>query len=194
MFSAADLVRFVFQSYNNKRGGMFGEQDYVNLTADINTVTTGGGPRRWADVLKYDNHHEPFNAMVSTVGPVDIPRKGHLTEEEFVQMSADYPQLVSFAVRLQTLLQDLCLGERFYQKLLNRQDRARAMEEYKATHLEGIPTDEFSMNAWFRKVAHILRIDDEPDVAKRDNSKLLEIGFSLYTKLQSLKTTAKFFD
>ena len=191
MFTPADLLRFVFQCYNKKGDGMFGEQDYADLTADINTVTTFGGPRRWADVLKYDNHHLNAQTLMESV---DVPRKGYLIEQEFVQMSEDYPQLITFAVRLQTMLQDLCLGERFYQKLSKRQERARAVEEYKETHVGDVPKEEFSMNTWFRKVAHILRIDDEPDMMKRDNSKLLEMGFHLFAKLRMAKSTAKYFD
>ena len=251
MFTPADIIRFVFQCYNTKGRGMFGIQDFTNLTTDINTVLMGVGPRKWSDVLKYDNQHESIHQH-STGGVEDLPKKGYLVEEEFIKMVADYPTLICFATKLQTILQDLCLGERFYKKLLHRQERARAIEEYKDTHMGGLPKEEFSMNSWFRKVAYMASIgndhsspvhsytpsyfhttlrltspvhptscdcdahsipprsahshirhsyhsytsshippfprpppsvDDEPDLSKRDNSKLLELGFGLYVKL-----------
>ena len=157
MFTPSDLPRFVFQCYNKKGLGMFGIQDFSDLTADINTVVMGGGPRKWSDVLKYDHYHETLHN--TTMGVVEeIPKKGYLTEEEFLKMSADYPSLFCFATKLQSMLQELCLGERFYKKLLHRQERARAIEEYKATHLGELPKEEFSMNAWFRKIAYIASI------------------------------------
>ena len=160
---------------------MFGEQDFADITEDINTCVMGGGPRKWIDVLKFDNQVEPLGVSSRSL---DIPRKNYLTDEEFIKMNAEYPQLICFATRLQTSLQDICLGERFYKKLMLRQERARAIEEYKAKHVGELPKEEFSMNAWFRKVAYIRSMDDEPDITKRDNSKLLELGATLCFKLQ----------
>ena len=182
MFTPTDMIRYIFRCYNKKGSGeMFGEQDFADLTDDINTAVMGGGPRKWIDVLKYDNQIEPLGVSSRSL---DIPRKGYLTEDEFIKMNAHYPQLICFATRLQSSLQELCLGEPFYKKLLLRQERAHAIEEYKADHVGELPKEEFSMNAWFRKVAYIRSMDDEPDITKRDNSKLLELGSTLCYKLQ----------
>ena len=158
MFTPSDMLRFVFQCYNKKGHGKFGIHDYIELSTNINTVVMGGGPRKWSDILKYDlvEHHDMVAKGYLT--EEHMVRKGYLTEEEFILMSKDYPSLICFATKLQTMLRELCLGERFYKKLLHRQERARAIEEYRTTHFGDLPKEEFSMQSWFRKVSHIAAI------------------------------------
>ena len=139
---------------------MFGLLDFNDLTSDINHIVMGGGPRKWSDVLKYDNQHLESSPSSGSSGLAEeIPKKGHLSEEEFIHMSTDYPSLICFATKLQSILRDqFGLGERFYKKLLHRQECARTIEEYKATHVGEVPKEEFSMQQWFRKVAYIASI------------------------------------
>ena len=49
-------------------------------------------------------------------------------------MARGYPQLIYFANRLQAKMRARSLGEVFYMKILERQQRARAFEEYKRIH------------------------------------------------------------
>ena len=158
MFTPSDLLRFVFQSYNKKGVGMFGIEDFSDITADINAIVMGGGPRKWSDVLKYDNMHHSTHGDNGGSG-LEIPKKGYLTGEEFVKMSMDYPSLICFATKLQTILQEhFGLGTRFYKKILHRQECARAIEEYRKNNVGELPKEEFSMQSWFRKVAYIASV------------------------------------
>ena len=54
-------------------------------------------------------------------------------------MTRGYPQLVYFANRLQAKMRQRSLGEVFYMKILERQQRARAFEDYKRIH-NGVST------------------------------------------------------
>ena len=60
--------------------------------------------------------------------------KGYITESDFLAMARGYPQLVYFANRLQVKMRERSLGEVFYLKILERQQRARAFENYKRLH------------------------------------------------------------
>ena len=167
MFTHRDMVRFVFGCYNKAGQGMFGLQDFADLTKVINTVTLNGGPRTWVDVLKFDKEY-----------------KGYLSEAEFIEMANQYPQLIYFASRLQARLQSISLGDKFYSKMLERQEKARILQEYKNIHNGELPPEKFSMTAWMRKIASHGESDVDRDIRKGDiNTHLLDLGFNMYIKL-----------
>ena len=49
-------------------------------------------------------------------------------------MARGYPHLIYFANRLQARMRARSLGEEFYVKIQERQQRARSFEEYKRRH------------------------------------------------------------
>ena len=168
MFSYTDLTRYVYKCYNKKGDNMFVEQDFLDLNKAINASTQYGGPRKWSDVLgKYDKvrkifsyHHlhlssfsklsTLFNGflLLSFLSKLTIfllflrypqTNKGYISESDFLAMTRGYPQLVYFANRLQAKMRQRSLGEVFYMKILERQQRARAFEDYKRIH-NGVST------------------------------------------------------
>ena len=160
MFSYTDLTRYVYKCYNKKGDNMFVEQDFLDLNNAINASTQYGGPRKWSDVLgKYDKVRKIFSyrhlhlssfSKLSTLFngllllsflssltiflPYPQTNKGYISEADFLAMTRGYPQLVYFANRLQAKMRQRSLGEVFYMKILERQQRARAFEDYKRIH------------------------------------------------------------
>ena len=172
MFSHRDMVRFVFGCYNKAGKGRFGPLDFVDLSNVINTVTLNGGPRN--DVLKFDKNF-----------------KGYLCETEFLDMANQYPQLIYFASRLQARLQTISLGDKFYRKLLERQEKARILQEYQKTHGELPPPEKISMTAWMRKIVSLGETEMDQDIRKGDNAHLLNLGFNMYVKLAETYNSKK---
>ena len=169
MFAHRDMVRFVFGCYNKRGNGMFGEIDFMELSHHNNVVLAKSGKRDWSDMLKFDKSF-----------------KGYLSEAEFIVMAYDYPQIIYFASRLQAKMQDYCLGYGWYIKILQRQERARMLEEYKSTHGEvNIDTPEndcFLSTKKIQKFFSFLTGYDDYDVRTEDNTHLLNIGMSMYLK------------
>ena len=175
MFSHADMVRFVFECYNKAGKGRFGPSDFVDLSKVINSVTLNGGPRNWTAVLKFDKES-----------------KGYLNVTEFIEMASRYPQLIHFASRLQARLQTISLGDKYYSKILERQEKARVLEEYKKNnHGELPPPEKFSMSAWMRKITSHGENDVDQDLKKGDNSDLLNLGYAMYVKLAETYNSKK---
>ena len=55
MFTHVDMIQFVFDCFNKRGEGCFGEEDFLDLTKVVNSVTVNGGPKSWTLVLdKYD--------------------------------------------------------------------------------------------------------------------------------------------
>ena len=96
MFNNEDMKQFVFDSFNKKGPGMFGEQDFVDISKVITAITLNGGPRKWSEVLE----------------TYDKEQKGYLSKADFMVMEKDYPQLLHFARNFQFNMQVLTLGDK----------------------------------------------------------------------------------
>ena len=68
---------------------------------------------------------------------------------------------------------------RYFQKLFERQEKARELEEYKKTH-EGQLPPENPLYSWMKKVTPFGT--DDYDVRTRDNRQLLALGKAMYEK------------
>jgi hypothetical protein len=120
--------------------------------------------------------------------------KGYLNETEFIQLCKDYPQITRFASQIQLKLRNISLGQPFFHKLLQRQERARIYEAYKITH-GGKPHPENILLFGLRKM-FICFTGDTYDVRVNDNTQLLKLGRSMFdrhvamTKSKSVKSSS----
>ena len=173
MFTHSDMTRFVFGCYNKGGDGIFGKQDFVDLSRAW--TQSDGGPKTWLDVLKFDKTH-----------------KAYLDENDFIAMEAAYPQLLGFARRLQHKLQEISLGNAFYTNVMQRQehvrtqeDRARMMSSSIMSSIKILPGDTVSGidTPSLPSPSDIidLTLTSEPDLTKRDNRNLLKLGYKLLT-------------
>ena len=173
MFTPSDIPRFVFRCYNKQGDGMFGTQDFIDLSRAL--TTKDAGPKTWADALKFDKTH-----------------KTYLSENDFIAMVAAYPHFLDFARQLQEKLQELSLGTSFYTMIMQRQEyvrtqeaRARMMNESLLSSGLLLPVDETvsgkdrlplpSTTDFGLGNDHVT----EPNIMKRDNRNLLKLGYKL---------------
>ena len=96
MFNNEDMKQFVFDSFNKKGTGQFGEQDFVEISKVVTAITLNGGPRKWSEVLE----------------TYDKDKKGYLSKADFMVMEKDYPQFLHFARSFQHNMQLLTLGDK----------------------------------------------------------------------------------
>ena len=194
MFTHIDMVRYVFECHNKVGPGFFGPQDFEDLSKLINRVVVNGGPKDWETTCdmydKIGKHkltlisfpftimhlypHTSLNSLPWNVG------KGYLNEAEFIQMSKDYPQLICFASQIQLKLQNISMGQPFFHKLIQRQQRARITDAYKITH-GGKPPPENILFFGLRKIIMCFT-GDTYDVRTHDNTQLLKLGRSLFDR------------
>ena len=95
-------------------------------------------------------------------------------------MSKDHPQLIGFAIEIQLKLQNLALGQPFFQKLLKRQQRARITDAYKMTHGGSLPPENI-LYFGLRKMTMCFT-GDTYDVRNNDNTQLLNLGRNLFDR------------
>ena len=168
MFTHTDMTRFVFGCYNKGGDGIFGKQDFVDLSRAW--TQSDGGPKTWLDVLKFDKTH-----------------KAYLDENDFIAMEAAYPQLLGFARRLQHKLQEISLGNAFYTNVMQRQehvrtqeDRARMMSSSIMSSIKLLPEDTVP-GVDSPSDTGLTSVAEQPDLTKRDNRNLLKLGYKLLT-------------
>ena len=175
MFTPSDMSRFVFRSYNQHGDGMFGMQDFIDLSRAM-TSSNVVGPKTWADVLKFDKTH-----------------KTYLSESDFIAMVDAYPHFLDSARRLQENLQEISLGTPFYTTAMQRQEyvrtqgaRARMMNEILLSSGLMLPEDSplsdsdplslpSSTDSSGLRHGHGI----VSDIMKRDNRNLLKLGYKL---------------
>ena len=173
MFTSSDLSRFVFRCYNKQGDGMFGKQDFKDLSRAV--LTKDVGPKTWADALKFSKTSQ-----------------SSLSENDFIAIDVAYPHFLDFARQLQEKLQEISLGKTFYTIIMQRQEyvrtqeaRARMMSESLLSsglllrQEETLPDTEILPLPTSTDIGTGHSHVSETDIMKHDNRDLLKLGYKL---------------